>query len=51
METIYTMIARLYTGMYDRIETEDVGAGFVEYAAHRCAHLDRGVHGSMRRVG
>ena len=31
METIYTMIARIYTGMYERDETEDVGAGLVEY--------------------
>lgn len=32
METIYTMIARFYAGMYERDETEDVGAGIVEYA-------------------
>ena len=32
METIYTMIARFYAGMYERDESEDVGAGFVEYA-------------------
>lgn len=32
METIYTMIARFYTGMYERDENEDVGAGIVEYA-------------------
>ena len=32
METIYTMIARFYTGMYERDENEDVGAGLVEYA-------------------
>jgi len=32
METIYTMIARFYTGMYERDESEDTGAGMVEYA-------------------
>lgn len=32
METIYMMIARFYTGMYERDENEDVGAGIVEYA-------------------
>jgi len=32
METIYTMIARFYAGMYERDENEDVGAGIVEYA-------------------
>ena len=31
METIYTMIARFYAGMYERDETEDTGAGMVEY--------------------
>lgn len=32
MDKIYTLIASLYTGMYDRDESEDRGAGMVEYA-------------------
>ena len=32
MDKIYTLIAALYTGMYDRDESEDRGAGMVEYA-------------------
>lgn len=32
METIYTMIARFYAGMYERDESEDTGAGILEYA-------------------
>jgi Flp pilus assembly pilin Flp len=32
MDKIYTLIAALYTGMYDRDESEDLGAGMVEYA-------------------
>ena len=32
MDKIYTLIAALYTGMYGRDESEDRGAGMVEYA-------------------
>ncbi len=32
MDKIYTLIASFYTGMYDRDESEDRGAGMVEYA-------------------
>lgn len=32
METIYTMIAKFYAGMYDRDESHDEGATVVEYA-------------------
>ena len=32
MDKINTLIASLYTGMYDRDESEDRGAGMVEYA-------------------
>ncbi len=32
MDKIYTLIASFYTGMYDREESEDRGAGMVEYA-------------------
>jgi Flp pilus assembly pilin Flp len=32
MDKIYTLMAALYTGMYDRDESEDRGAGMVEYA-------------------
>jgi Flp pilus assembly pilin Flp len=32
MDKIYTLIAAFYTGMYDRDESEDRGAGMVEYA-------------------
>ena len=32
MEKIYTMMAVFFTGMYDRDESEDRGAGMVEYA-------------------
>ena len=32
MDKIYTLIASLYTGMYARDESEDHGAGMVEYA-------------------
>lgn len=31
MDKIFTLISALYTGMYDRDETEDRGAGIVEY--------------------
>ena len=32
MDKIFTLMAALYTGMYDRDESEDRGAGMVEYA-------------------
>ena len=32
MDKIYTLMAALYTGIYDRDESEDRGAGMVEYA-------------------
>jgi len=32
MDKIYTLIASFYTGMYDRDESEDRGAGMVEYS-------------------
>jgi Flp pilus assembly pilin Flp len=32
MDKIFTLIASLYTGMYARDESEDRGAGMVEYA-------------------
>ena len=32
MDKIFTLIASFYTGMYDRDESEDRGAGMVEYA-------------------
>jgi Flp pilus assembly pilin Flp len=32
MEKIYTMMATFFAGMYERDESEDVGAGLVEYA-------------------
>ena len=32
MDKIYTLMTALYTGMYDRDESEDRGAGMVEYA-------------------
>jgi Flp pilus assembly pilin Flp len=32
MDKIYTLIASLYTGMYDRDESDDRGAGMTEYA-------------------
>ena len=32
MEKLYTMMAAFFTGMYDRDESEDRGAGIVEYA-------------------
>ena len=32
MDKIYTLMASLYTGVYDRDESEDRGAGMVEYA-------------------
>jgi Flp pilus assembly pilin Flp len=32
MDKMYTLIASFYTGMYDRDESEDRGAGMVEYA-------------------
>jgi pilus assembly protein Flp/PilA len=32
MEKIYTMMATFFAGMYDRDESEDRGAGIVEYA-------------------
>jgi Flp pilus assembly pilin Flp len=32
MDKIYALMTALYTGMYDRDESEDRGAGMVEYA-------------------
>jgi pilus assembly protein Flp/PilA len=32
MDKIYTMMATFFAGMYDRDESEDRGAGIVEYA-------------------
>lgn len=32
MDKVFTLMAALYTGMYDRDESEDRGAGMVEYA-------------------
>jgi Flp pilus assembly pilin Flp len=32
MDKIYTMMAVFFTGMYDRDESDDRGAGMVEYA-------------------
>lgn len=32
MDKIFTLMTALYTGMYDRDESEDRGAGMVEYA-------------------
>lgn len=32
MDKIYTLMAALYAGIYDRDESEDRGAGMVEYA-------------------
>jgi Flp pilus assembly pilin Flp len=32
MDKIYALMTALYTGMYDREESEDRGAGMVEYA-------------------
>ena len=31
MDKIFTLMSALYTGMYDRDESEDRGAGIVEY--------------------
>ena len=32
MDKIFTLMSALYTGMYDRDQSEDRGAGMVEYA-------------------
>jgi Flp pilus assembly pilin Flp len=32
MDKIYALMTALYSGMYDRDESEDRGAGMVEYA-------------------
>lgn len=32
MDKIYALMTALYTGVYDRDESEDRGAGMVEYA-------------------
>lgn len=32
MDKIYALMTALYTGMYDRDESEDRGAGILEYA-------------------